>query len=135
MQKSVLTYNNMLISFERLQAMLTVERLETFKYCGDVFIKYKSEAVDSYMDIVDGNDMGYYLHYINNNEELERLSLGNSERLTETVEYDVDCYASAGLFIPINIALKEIEFFCKTGNITNNIKWISPNEVPEEGNW
>lgn len=135
MRKSILTYNNMIISFERLQAMLTVERLETFKYCGDVLVGYKSETVDSHMDIIDGNNMGYYLHYINNKEKLERLSLGNSERLTEIIEYDVDCYVSAGLFIPINIALKEIEFFCKTGNITNNIKWISPDEVPAEGNW
>lgn len=135
MQTPILMCNNMIITFEKLRDMLTVERLETFKYCGDVFVGYKSEDVESYMDIIDGNDMGYYLHYINSKEKFEKLSSGSSERLTEVIEYDVDCYASAGLFVPVDTALKEIEFFCKTGSITDNIKWINPNEVPEEGNW
>lgn len=135
MKNPVLTYDNTPITFEQLKIMLTTEQPETFKYSGDVMLCFKTESCTSYMDIVYGESNGYYLHYIDKKVNCEKLSLGDYEKLTEVIEYDVDCYASVGLFIPVDSALNEIESFCRTGNITNSIDWISPNEVPEEGNW
>lgn len=135
MKNPVLTYDNTAITFERLKIMLTTEQAETFMYSGDVMLCFKTESCTSYMDIVYGESLGYYLHYINKKENCERLSLGDYQKLTEVIEYDEDCYASVGLFITVDSALKEIEIFCRTGNITNSIDWITPNEVPESGNW
>lgn len=86
--------------------------------------------------ILPNDEFGIYLQYIkkDNNEETW-LSLCNGLELKITAECGEELYASIGLFLPKERAWLAIEEFCKTGERTDKIDWISPSEIPEEGNW
>ena len=78
-------------------------------------------------------ELGYYLNYMGRGNE-EWLSLGDASRLSEVVIPD-DWKASAGLFIPPDKAWPAIEEFCQFGTRSERIAWISPEQVPDDGNW
>ncbi|MEO0413548.1 MAG: hypothetical protein AAF226_01195 [Verrucomicrobiota bacterium] len=63
------------------------------------------------------------------------LSLGDPERLTETAEGAEEYFVSAGLFLQPDQAALCVEDFAKTGDRSSRIQWISPSEIPPEGNY
>lgn len=76
-----------------------------------------------------------YLHFIDNLNGEDWLSVYDRENLEETIETVEEVYASAGLFLPLELAWKGIGEYVKTGRRTGQIDWITPKEMPENGNW
>ena len=66
----------------------------------------------------------------------EYLSLADSECLNEVVDvWGDDLYVSKGLFISAELAWVGIEELVTNGKLTDKIQWITPNEIPEGGNY
>lgn len=66
----------------------------------------------------------------------EYLSLSDRTLLNEVVDvWGDDLYVSKGLFIPAELAWLGIEELITNGKLTENIQWISPADIPEEGNY
>lgn len=79
-------------------------------------------------------EYGVFLAYISDGKT--NLSLHNRSTLDKVVDVWGDgLYVSEGLFIPPEIAWKCICEFVATGSIQYNIEWISPDDLPEDGNW
>jgi hypothetical protein len=105
-----------------------------------------SEAGIDYLDggrrthliVLQHPKLGYYLHYVGpggiKDPDDIWLSLGDRSRLGEVVCPD-DWEASAGLFVPPSLAWEAIRHFCTSGTRSPVVEWISPRDVPENGNW
>lgn len=79
-------------------------------------------------------ELGVFLGISLDSEEY--LSLSDSERLNEVVDvWGDDLNVSKGLFIPAELAWVGIEELITTGKLSEKIQWISPKELPEEGNY
>lgn len=76
-----------------------------------------------------------YLHYIDNVNGRDLLSVYDKNNLEETIEIGDEIYALAGLFLPLELAWRGIEEYVKTGRASEQINWITPEDVPENGNW
>ena len=76
-----------------------------------------------------------YVHFIDNLNGEDWLSVYDRENLEETIETVEEVYASAGLFLPLELAWKGIGEYVKTGRRTGQIDWITPKEMPQNGNW
>jgi hypothetical protein len=76
--------------------------------------------------------LGYYLKY--RSDLSEWLSLGDASRLSEVVCPD-DWEASVGLFISPNLAWLAVQEFCRSGERSNEIRWIRPCELPVAANY
>lgn len=82
-------------------------------------------------------EYGVYLGYCDSGNE--RLSLSDRNNLDKVVDVWGDgLYVSEGLFISPETAWQCIYEFATTGNIQQNIEWISPDElfdITEDGNY
>ena len=79
---------------------------------------------------------GIYLKYVNLNTFEEKLSLYNESKLNEVVDgANCELWASTGLFLPKGLAWEVIKEFLETGKASDKIKWISPDDIPENGNY
>lgn len=78
---------------------------------------------------------GLYLRFIDVTTSLNLLSLYDESRLSEVAETAEEIYTSVGLFLPLEAAWKGILDFVKTGKPSSKIKWITPEDMPEDGNW
>lgn len=76
-----------------------------------------------------------YLHYIDHVNNKDLLSVYDKNDLEETIEIGEEIYASAGLFLPLELAWRGIEEYVKTGKASEQIDWITPEDGPENGNW
>lgn len=126
------------LSAEEAYRLFSQNIEEAFRYCGDKLIEFTSEAINTVLRVAFCEALGYYLNYsVYEGDRLkqELMSLWDAERLDEIIEYDVDCLASAGLFVPVERALPEIKCFLEKGIISDSIRWILPEEMPEDGNW
>ena len=66
----------------------------------------------------------------------EYLSCGDADDLAETVDVrDDDLLVSRGLFIPVRTALYAIRYFAENGQPDPAVKWIKPEDLPEDGNY
>lgn len=103
---------------------------------GDGFIDYYEDDKKIVTLFIGPNiEYGIYLRYFEWCNEKSYLSLFDSNKLNEVAETAEEIYASIGLFLPIEIAWKVIQDFLNTGKTSNKIKWITPHEIPEGGNW
>lgn len=80
-------------------------------------------------------EYGIYLHHIDEKNKIDMLSLYDDNKLCEVAETADEIYASIGLFLPLELAWEGIKEFINTGNLSSNITWITPDDIPEEGNW
>ena len=115
-----------------------IEQFETYwlQGSGDGFIDfYEDENKISTLMIGPNVEYGLYLHFIDNVKKSDLLSLNNENELNEVAETADEIYASIGLFLPIEVAWEGILDFIKTGKPSTKIKWITPSNIPEEGNW
>ena len=72
---------------------------------------------------------------ITDNEDMH-LSLGNKDTLDETVDVWGDgLYISKGLFITSHLAWKALEEYIISQRLCDEVKWITPDDIPEEGNF
>lgn len=103
---------------------------------GDGFIQYFDNDVKCATLMIGPNlECGIYLHFINDINGSELLSMYNENDLTEVVETAEEIYASRGLFLPLETAWNAIFDFIKTGKPSLNVRWVTPDVIPEEGNW
>ncbi|MDE7292869.1 MAG: hypothetical protein K2N72_00440 [Oscillospiraceae bacterium] len=63
------------------------------------------------------------------------LAVYDETKLDRVVDIYFELYVSEGLLLPQELAWKGIEEFIKTGEKSAELKWITPDELPEEGNW
>ncbi|MDE5557240.1 MAG: hypothetical protein K2J32_06035 [Ruminococcus sp.] len=77
-------------------------------------------------------DYGIYLRYESNEE---KLSVFDKNKLNEII-WIKDLYDfSMGLYLPPELAWKGIKEFLETGTASKEIEWISPDDIPEGGNY
>lgn len=65
----------------------------------------------------------------------EYLAVYKKFQLKKTVEIYNELYVSKGLLMPPELAWKGIEAFVKNGEKSAELKWITPDDIPESGNW
>lgn len=88
--------------------------------------------------IIQHEACGYYLKYhrvLRGRVEDSWLSLADRTKLNVTVGDDTTWIASVGLFLPRELALIGVQEFRKTGRRSEQIEWIKPDDIPENGNW
>lgn len=103
---------------------------------GDGFIDfYEDDKKISTLMLGPNINYGLYLHFIDYINHFDLLSLNNENELTEVAETAEEIYASIGLFLPIELAWEGILDFIETGKTSSKIRWITPDSIPEEGNW
>ena len=103
---------------------------------GDGFIDFHENDVKRSTLMIGPNiKYGLYLHYIDHSKHIDLLSLNDENKLAEVAETAEEIYASIGLFLPIELAWEGILDFIETGKASPKIKWITPEDIPEDGNW
>lgn len=115
-----------------------IDQFETYwlQGSGDGFIDfYENDKKVSTLMVGPNVEYGLYLHFIDNINKVDLLSLSNEDKLNEVAETAEEIYASIGLFLPIDVAWEGILDFIETGKPSSKIKWITSNDIPEEGNW
>ena len=98
---------------------------------GEAIIDFSDGARKVRMILIHDQTLGYYLKI---GPDPVWLSLGDRSRLGEVVCPD-DWNFSAGLCIAPEKAWVAIREFCVSGNRANEIDWISPAEIPIDGNY
>lgn len=117
---------------------IIIDQFETYwlQGSGDGFIDfYENDNKISTLMIGPNVEYGLYLHFIDNINKTDLLSLYSEDKLNEVVETAEEIYASIGLFLPVDVAWGVILDFVETGRTSSNIRWITPKDIPEEGNW
>ncbi len=115
-----------------------IDNFDTFWMLGsgDGYIEYFVEDKKISTLMLGPNiEYGLYLHYIDEVDRLDLLSLHDKNNLNEVAETADEIYASIGLFLPKEEAWEGIQFFVETGKPLESIKWITPDDIPETGNW
>lgn len=104
---------------------------------GDGFIKFYDENNYNFATLMIGPNIqsGMYLHYIDELKKEDLLSLYNLNELNEVLETAEEIYASKGLFLPLDIAWEAIQYFIETGLPSPIVNWVTPEIIPEDGNW
>ena len=81
-------------------------------------------------------EKGLGLHVGITDAEGMHLSLGNKDTLDETVDVWGDgLYISKGLFVSPRLAWKALEEYITSQKLCNEVEWITPEDIPEEGNF
>lgn len=117
---------------------IIIDQFETYwlQGSGDGFIDfYEDDNKTSTLMIGPNVEYGLYLHFIDNINKTDLLSLNNKDKLNEVAETAEEIYASIGLFLPLEVAWDGILDFIATGKASSKVKWITPRDIPEEGNW
>ena len=128
---------NVIIDLQRMKSEI-IDNFDTFwmQGSGDGFIEFYAEDKKVSMLMLGSNiEYGLYLHYIDCIQKIHLLSLYDESKLNEVAESAEEVYASIGLFLPKEEAWKGIQYFVETGKPVPNIKWITPDNIPESGNW
>jgi len=106
---------------------------------GGAVITIKTNDKTSKLIIVPMLGHGIYMQYCEEDQSgrIQRmlLSLRDRTRLSQVVEAADEYYASEGLFICPELAADAVGYFIETGMLPQSIEWISPAELPEEGNY
>lgn len=87
-------------------------------------------------DITIGTNIEYgiFLHYMSRTDD--KLSLYDETKLNEVADgANCELWVSTGLFLPKELAWEVIKEFLETGKASNKIRWISPDDIPENGNY
>lgn len=126
------------ISDVKLFKNMIIDDFENFwmQGSGDGFIDfYEDDKKISTLMLGSNMEYGLYLHFIDNIKHFNLLSLNNKDELEEVAETAEEIYASIGLFLPIELAWEGILEFIETGKASSKIRWITPDDIPESGNW
>lgn len=118
----------------------TIQELELFLYpnqefkdcCGTIF--YTENERKSDLTIAAVSEYGVYLGF--SDEDRECLSISDKSKLDSLIDIWGDgLYVSEGLFISPQSAWQCICKFIETGDISEEIDWITPDDLPEEANY
>jgi hypothetical protein len=101
---------------------------------GDLSIDFDNEVIKTSMIVTPQQDLGVYLKYFDQKNQT-LLSLKDRSKLGKVVNPGNDWLVSEGLFIANNLAKEAIVEFSRSGENSKEVIWISPDDMPEEGNW
>lgn len=105
-----------------------------FKDCCGYINVHDNGVKTATIAIASLRDYGVFIGYSDRNEE--KLSLADRSRLDSVLDVWGDgLYVSEGLFIEPEKAWKAITEFVSSGKITQDIEWITPDDIPEDGNF
>lgn len=68
-------------------------------------------------------------------DDITYLAVYDKSKLDSVIDIYDELYVSEGLFLPKELAWKGISEFINTGERSLEIEWISPDLIPENGNW
>lgn len=125
------------IKIEEMKKLI-IDDFETFweKGCGDGSIDfYLDEKKQSTLMIEPNVNYGIYLNYTDYRTQEEWLSLNDMNNLEEVAETANEIYASIGLFLPKETAWIVVKEFLQTGERSRDIEWVTPDVIPEDGNY
>ena len=95
---------------------------------------YKDNEPQAQLCLAAADDLGMFLRLTADGTEY--LSCGDADDLAETVDVrGDDLLVSRGLFIPVRTALSAIRYFAENGQPDPAVKWIKPEDLPEDGNY
>ena len=106
-----------------------------FNDTSDAEIQYFQDN-EHISDMIIGTNIEYgiFLHYMSKTEN--KLSLYDETKLHEVEDgANCDLEVSTGLFLPKELAWEVIKEFLETGKASDRIKWISPDDISEDGNY
>ncbi len=63
------------------------------------------------------------------------LAVYDESKLETVVDVYFELYTSEGLLLPPELAWKGIQHFIETGGKSPELKWITPDKLPDSGNW
>lgn len=119
----------------------TLQDLEEFLYpnqtfqdcCGTIICKEGDKK--STLSVAALKDYGVYVGFFDKNRQW--LSLSDRAKLNSVLDVwgDEGLYVSEGLFISPQVAWRYIREFVLTGNVTVDGDWITPDDLPEDGNY
>lgn len=118
-----------------------VDNFETFWMdgSGDGYFEYFAENEEKTSLLIGPNvEYGMYLHFMDRDDKgngVDLLSLYDAARLDEVAETAEEIYASVGLFLPVEKAWEAIVDFVERGKPSDKVTWITPDDIPDEGNW
>jgi len=102
---------------------------------GNATLKWVEDHSSSELFILPNPQYGIYLRYLDSSGEAS-LSLHDPSRLAEVAPCSEHWFASVGLFLHPQEAMKAIREFCTLrGHRSDSIRWIDPESIPEGGNW
>ncbi|URZ08856.1 hypothetical protein [Clostridium felsineum] len=125
------------IKIEEMKKFI-INDFETFwqKGCGDGSIDFYVDGKKQSTLMIEPNvKYGIYLNYTDHRNQEEWLSLSDMNNLDQVAETANEIYASIGLFLAKEIAWKGIKEFLQTGERSQDIEWVKPNIIPEDGNY
>lgn len=118
----------------------SLQELETFLYPDGIFkdccgiITCIGDKGSVNISVASVNEYGVYIGY--SDREHTYLSISDRSKLSSVVDVWGDgLYVSEGLFISPQSAWKCIRELLETGNLCREVDWITPDELPEEGNY
>ena len=116
------------------------QELETFLYPDENFkdccgtITYIGDKGCVNMSVASVSKYGVYIGV--SDKKHTYLSISDRSKLSSVVDVWGDgLYISEGLFISPQSAWKCICELLETGNLCREVDWITPDELPEEGNY
>lgn len=118
----------------------SLQELETFLYpdgifkdcCGIITCIGDKGCVN--ISVASVSEYGVYIGF--SDKEHTYLSISDRSKLSSVVDVWGDgLYVSEGLFISPQSAWKCIRELLETGNLCREVDWITPDELPEEGNY
>lgn len=121
---SDIVYNDIIKNFKNYWSSVSTACTEVQYYEDDELIA--SLFINVHLDY------GIYLRHESNEE---KLSVFDKNKLNEIVWTKDVCDFSMGLFLPPELAWKGIKEFLETGTASKEIDWISPDDLPEGGNY
>lgn len=114
-----------------------IDEFESYWFCStsDAEIQcFEDDEMISGLSIGTNIKYGIFIHYTDDTED--KLSLYDETKLNEVVDgADCELWVSTGLFLPKELAWEVIKDFLETGKASDKIRWISPDDIPENGNY
>lgn len=118
----------------------TIQELKAFLFPNQDFkdccgtITYTENETEANLSIAAVNGYGVYIGF--SDESRECLSVSDKTKLDSVIDVWGDgLYVSEGLFISPQSAWQCICNFIETGDISEDIDWITPDDLPEDGNY
>lgn len=118
----------------------SMQELESFLYPNGIFkdccgtIAYIGDKGSVNISIASVGGYGVYIGFYVKKHTY--LSVSDRSKLSSVVDVWGDgLYVSEGLFISPQLAWKCISELLETGDLCREVDWITPEELPEEGNY
>ena len=83
-------------------------------------------------------ELGYYLRYSVTDKsgyEIDWVSMYDETKLANYVESLATVEASEGLYLPPKLAWEAIKTFIETGKMSDKIKWVRSEDLPDEATY